>query len=87
MKPLIDGLLARAQEQGDVRPDVVGFDVPMIQLMVAAVTDRTGHPDLWRRYLRLLLDGMRAEPGATSALPDVPPPPRRGLAGAYNDPA
>jgi len=32
----------------------------MIQLMVAAITDHTGQRDLWRRYLRLLLDGMRA---------------------------
>jgi hypothetical protein len=44
-------------------------DVLMIQLMVAAVTDRTGRPDLWRRYLRLVLDGMRAEPGAATELP------------------
>jgi hypothetical protein len=62
--PLVDRLLARAKEQGMLRQDVVGADIPMIQLMVAAVTDHTGHPDLWRRYLRLLLDGMRARPDA-----------------------
>ena len=44
----------------------------MIQLMVAAVTDRTGEPDLWRRYLRLLLDGMRTRPEGARPLPPGP---------------
>lgn len=69
--PTMDALVARAKEQGALRADVVPLDIPMIQLMVAAVTDRTGQPDLWRRYLRLLLDGLRAEPGAPSPLPEV----------------
>ena len=30
---------------------------------------RTAHPDLYRRYLHLMLDGLRAEPGASSQLP------------------
>ncbi|MFD4551287.1 TetR/AcrR family transcriptional regulator [Streptomyces sp. NPDC058466] len=69
--PVMGALIARAQDQGSLRADVVPVDMPMIQLMVAAVTDRTGRPDLWRRYLRLLLDGLRAEPGAASDLPEV----------------
>jgi AcrR family transcriptional regulator len=69
VKPAVDQLVARAKEQGSLRPDVEGFDIPMIQLMVAAVTDHTGRPDLWRRYLRLLLDGLRARPGASTPLP------------------
>jgi AcrR family transcriptional regulator len=64
--PAVDLLLARAKEQGMLRADIVGVDIPMIQLMVAAVTDHTGRPDLWRRYLRLLLDGLRSHPGTTS---------------------
>jgi hypothetical protein len=28
--------------------------------MVGAVTDHTGAPDLWRRYLRIMIDGLRA---------------------------
>jgi hypothetical protein len=65
--------VARAQEQGTLRRDVVGIDIPMIQLMVAAITDNTGTPDLWRRYLRLLIDGLRARPDLTT-LPTVPEP-------------
>jgi len=71
IKPLIDGLIDRAKEQGALRPDVQPWDLPMIQIMVAAVTDKTGHPDLWRRYLHLLLDGLRAQPGATEPMPDI----------------
>ena len=68
IKPAVDLQLARAKEQGMLRADVGRADILMIQLMVAAVTDHTGQPDLWRRYLRLLLDGLRARP-------DVPPLP------------
>jgi AcrR family transcriptional regulator len=71
--PAVDQLVARAQEQGTLRRDVVGIDIPMIQLMVAAITDNTGTPDLWRRYLRLLIDGLRARPDLTT-LPTVPEP-------------
>jgi hypothetical protein len=38
-------------------------------LMVAAVTEHTGEPELWRRYLVLLLDGMRAQPGTATPFP------------------
>lgn len=70
VKPAVDLLVARARQQGMLRADVVPLDIPMIQLMVAAVTDNTGNADLWRRYLRLLLDGMRASPD-TSPLPAI----------------
>jgi AcrR family transcriptional regulator len=69
--PAVDLIIARAKEQGMLRADVAGVDFPMIQLMVAAITDHTGQPDLWRRYLRLLLDGMRARPDLTR-LPGLP---------------
>jgi hypothetical protein len=67
-------MLERAKEQGSLRPDVQGLDLPMIQLMVAAVTDHTGDPDLWRRYLRLILDGMRVGGSDGTILPAVPVP-------------
>ncbi|WP_405975872.1 TetR/AcrR family transcriptional regulator [Streptomyces sp. NBC_00988] len=84
IKPLVDPLIERAKEQGALRPDVEPLDLPMIQLMVAAVTDQTGEPDLWRRYLRLLLDGMRTQPDGTELLPPVPE--FRGI-GVAADPA
>jgi hypothetical protein len=47
--------------------------------MLGAVTEHLGQPELWRRYLALLLDGMRARPDLTP-LPDRRMP--RGKFGA-----
>ena len=63
--PTVDVIVARAQEQGMLRADVVPPDFPVLQLMLGAVTDHTGQPELWRRYLVLLFDGLRARPDNT----------------------
>jgi AcrR family transcriptional regulator len=68
--PLLHQLVDRAKEQGSLRPDVMPVDFPTIQLMLGAVTEHTGEPELWRRYLALMLDGMRAHPGL-APLPDL----------------
>jgi hypothetical protein len=39
---------------------VVGEDMPVLQLMLGAVSEYTATPGLWRRYLYLLMDGLRA---------------------------
>ena len=71
--PLVDQLVDKAQRQGTLRPDLLPPDLPVLQLMVAAVTDHTGQPELWRRYLALVIDGMRARPeGQNAPLPDLP---------------
>jgi hypothetical protein len=67
--PSVDALVARAQEQGTLRRDLVPPDFPVLQLMVGAVTDHTGQPELWRRYLVILIDGLRAQPGRPTSLP------------------
>lgn len=58
--PLLDQLVARAKDQGRLRRDLLPADLAIIQMMLGAVTEHLGEPDLWRRYLALLLDGMRA---------------------------
>jgi len=63
--PTTDAIMARAHEQGSLRTDIAGPDFPILQLMLGAVTDHTGHPELWRRYLALLIDGLRARPENT----------------------
>lgn len=74
--PLVDQLVVKAQQQGTLRPDLLPADLPILQLMIAAVTDHTGQPDLWRRYLALVVDGMRARPSQpNSVLPTPPGPP------------
>ena len=63
--PTTDAIVARAHEQGTLRTDIAGPDFPILQLMLGAVTDHTGQPELWRRYLALLIDGLRARPENT----------------------
>jgi AcrR family transcriptional regulator len=74
---LISRLLHRAQHAGVVRDDLTAPDVA---LLTAAASAPSGiafpgvRPDLWKRYLGVILDGIRPE-GATKLRP--PPPPRR----------
>jgi AcrR family transcriptional regulator len=68
--PMVDEVVARAQRQGTLRTDMTPPDFALLQLMLGAVTDHTGQPDLWRRYLALLFDGLRARPENT-ALPGL----------------
>lgn len=61
--PVVTQLVQRAQASGQLRSDVGITDVPMIQLMLTAIIEYAGEvsPDLWRRYLALVLDGLRAQ--------------------------
>jgi AcrR family transcriptional regulator len=70
--PIVEGLMQRAQADGALRPDVEVTDLGM-QLMLLGSLSTPEQPDLWRRYLTLLLDGLRARPEATP-LPLVAPP-------------
>jgi AcrR family transcriptional regulator len=61
--PVVAQLVGRAQEAGALRPDVGALDLPIVSLMLGAVIDfsHAVEPELWRRYLALLLDGLRRE--------------------------
>jgi len=63
MQPLGTRLVERAQAAGVLRPDFVPQDLPMIQIMLGGIADASeaAAPELWRRYLSLILAGMRAE--------------------------
>jgi AcrR family transcriptional regulator len=69
--PMVEKLVARAQEAGVLRPDIGALDLPMVSLMIGQVIDfsHAVAPDLWRRYLALLLDGLRSD---RSPLPLAP---------------
>jgi Transcriptional regulator SbtR-like, C-terminal domain len=58
----VTALFARAKEAGAIRADAEPEDAVMVFAMLGVVFDvhRTGAPELWRRYLALLLDGLRA---------------------------
>jgi len=70
--PVIDVLLERAQAEGSIRPDIASTDLGM-QLMLISSMTTTAQPDLWRRYLALFLDGLRAHPDL-APLPLTAPP-------------
>jgi AcrR family transcriptional regulator len=74
MQPLGSELVRRAQAAGALRPDFAPQDIPLLQIMLGAVVDvsQSVQPDLWQRYLALILDGMRAE-GAPRIASGVPP--------------
>lgn len=72
-------LVERARGAGALRDDIGPQDIPLIQLMISSVIDVSHDisPELWRRYLALVLRGMRAEPTAPERLPAEPPPAER----------
>ena len=72
--PVADGILARAQEAGRLRDDVLGTDLALVQFMLASLADYTREvePELWRRFLAIVLDGLRARRSRPSPLPAEP---------------
>lgn len=62
----IDRLLEHARAGGAVRADVKAMDIPMLVVGVAhaSAVALPSVPQVWRRYLRIALDGLRPE-GAT----------------------
>lgn len=72
--PLMTALVERAQSQGTVRADLDQTDLFFIQMALSGVTDltRAQSPDLYRRYLTLFLDGIRAKGGPPTPMPTQP---------------
>ncbi|MGW4099861.1 MULTISPECIES: TetR/AcrR family transcriptional regulator [unclassified Mycobacterium] len=59
--PALTKLVERAQSDGYLRPEVSSTDMPLFGLLAGTVSEYAGHvdADLWRRYVAILLDGMR----------------------------
>jgi AcrR family transcriptional regulator len=72
LRDLVTELFDRAKAARVLREDVVPFDTPVIMVMLGAIMDRARdvEPELWRRYLGLILDGLR--PDAPTPLPVDP---------------
>lgn len=64
MFPLAAQLVQRAKDTGALRDDFRPEDVPMLMLMLTTILDsaRDVEPELWRRYLEIVIQGLRAEP-------------------------
>ncbi len=72
--PSIKFLVERAQRDGFLRDDIVGEDIPVLEMMISFLGNltSTSAPDLWRRYLTIVLDGLvvaRTEPSPLQAFP------------------
>lgn len=74
MLPMAAQLIERARQEGQLRKDFAPQDIPITQLMIGAVIDaaRDVQPDLWRRYLEIFLQGIRAHPTAPAPLATAP---------------
>jgi AcrR family transcriptional regulator len=75
MRPVITRLVERAQAAGDLRSDFSAPDVKMIAYMLASIAEyaASATPEIWRRYLTMLIDGLRPARNGVTELP-VPAP-------------
>lgn len=69
--PLVTRLVERVQAAGQLRSDLQPTDIPFILFMLAEATQfaRQVSPEIWRRYLALVLDGLRPEREGVTPLP------------------
>jgi AcrR family transcriptional regulator len=60
--PLVAKVLQRAKDAGAVHSDVELTDVPLIQLAIGMIAEssRDVAPEVWRRMMTLVPDGLRA---------------------------
>ncbi|MEV0911884.1 TetR/AcrR family transcriptional regulator [Streptomyces hokutonensis] len=64
MLPFLEALIRRAQESGDLRPEISPSDIPVMVEMLSAASQFTQgrRPDIWRRCIEILLNGVRQRP-------------------------
>jgi AcrR family transcriptional regulator len=75
MRPAVSRLVERAQAAGDLRDDFQPTDVKMIAFMLASIAEYAAPvaPEVWRRYLAILIDGLRPSRDGVSPLPVAAP--------------
>jgi AcrR family transcriptional regulator len=63
--PVVARLVKRAVDAGVVRSDIGTTDVPIINFMLTTVVElsRDVEPELYKRYLAIVLDGLRVKDG------------------------
>jgi AcrR family transcriptional regulator len=72
MLPVVSQLVQRAQQQGRLRADMSPTDIPVIEFMLGTAAEyaQYSRPGIWRRYLALIVDGLRADPAGPTPLPE-----------------
>jgi AcrR family transcriptional regulator len=71
MEVAVGALLRRAQEAGAVRPDLDGLDLALMTHLLSRLSVSTGE-EVWRRYLAMFLDSIRARSDAAPLPGPVP---------------
>ena len=56
----VEQLMRRAQAQGALRADTTPDDISLMMCGLGSVVRTIPAPDVWRRYVALMLDGLRA---------------------------
>jgi AcrR family transcriptional regulator len=74
LEAILAELVERAKEQGEIRADLSVTDLAMLQFMLVAGGSFGAdvRPDVWRRHLVLVLDGLRTRRDAPTPLPAEP---------------
>ncbi len=74
LAPIVGRLVKRAVDAGVVRRDFATTDVPVISFMLMTLVQlgREVEPELYRRYLGIVLDGLRPQRDDTTPLPVDP---------------
>lgn len=69
--PALRELVERAQNEGDLRLDLTDTDVAVLGIAALGAAEFTApaDPEVWRRYLALMMNGMRARPNGNTRLP------------------
>lgn len=62
--PVQKRLVERARQDGRLRPELSDTDLPIFGLLAGTVSEFAGDvdADLWRRFVAILIDGMRCRP-------------------------
>lgn len=68
LTPAVSKLIGRAKQEHAVRSDVEGADIAALTMALSLLTS-SKQPELWRRYLVLLLDGLVPQRTSTTPLP------------------
>ena len=74
LEPYVEAIVTRARDAGIVRPDLDVADVPVALWMIGSLAAAdAGRPDIWRRYLAIVLDGMTATAARALPVPAISP--------------
>jgi AcrR family transcriptional regulator len=71
MQPVVSKVVGRAQAAGVLRADLYPTDIPLLEFMLSAAAEYAlqVRPEIWRRYLALMLDALRPDRAGTTELP------------------